>query len=150
MWINTNGWFCPTLSYNTVDQTNEQKEAASLRESMYAVTVFAQSYFSKMLTESEEGKNIGLSYFKEIAIFYQYYNVLFSSIFVAGYRGDAFRAPDPDPVRHDPRGAAGPRHLRLRGHGHGQDGGVHAASARALAVPTQGVGRHACARSRAH
>ena len=67
-----------------------------------------------------------------------------------GYRGDAFRAPDPDPVRHDPRGAAGPRHLRLRGHGHGQDGGVHAASAGAPAVPTQGVGRHACARSRTH
>ena len=46
-------------------QTNEQKEAASLRESMYAVTDFAQSFFSKMLTESQEGKNIGLAYFQE-------------------------------------------------------------------------------------
>ena len=53
------------IEVEETQQTNEQKEAASLRESMYAVTVFAQSYFSKMLTESEEGKNIGLSYFKE-------------------------------------------------------------------------------------
>ena len=53
------------IEVEETQQTNEQKEAASLRESMYAVTAFAQSYFSKMLTESEEGKNIGLSYFKE-------------------------------------------------------------------------------------
>ncbi len=53
------------IEVEETQQTNEQKAAASLRESMYAVTSFAQSYFSKMLTESEEGKNIGLSYFKE-------------------------------------------------------------------------------------
>ena len=53
------------IEVEETQQTNEQKEAASLRESMYAVTAFAQSYFSKILTESEEGKNIGLSYFKE-------------------------------------------------------------------------------------
>ena len=53
------------IEVEETQQTNEQKEAASLRESMYAVTAFAQSYFSKMLTESEEGKNIGLAYIKE-------------------------------------------------------------------------------------
>jgi DNA primase len=53
------------IEVEETQQTNEQKEAASLRESMYAVTDFAQSFFSKMLTESEEGKNIGLSYFQE-------------------------------------------------------------------------------------
>ena len=53
------------IEVQETQKTNEQKEAASLRESMYAVTAFAQSYFSKMLTESEEGKNIGLAYIKE-------------------------------------------------------------------------------------
>ena len=53
------------IEVEETQQTNEQKEAASLRESMYAVTDFAQSFFSKMLTESKEGKNIGLSYFQE-------------------------------------------------------------------------------------
>ena len=46
-------------------QTNEQKEAASLRESIYTITDFAQSFYSKMLFESHEGKNIGLAYFQE-------------------------------------------------------------------------------------
>ena len=53
------------IEVEETQQTNEQKEAASLRESMYAVTDFAQSFFSKMLTESQEGKNIGLTYFQE-------------------------------------------------------------------------------------
>ena len=53
------------IEIEETQQTNEQKEAASLRESMYAVTDFAQSFFSKMLIESKEGKNIGLAYFQE-------------------------------------------------------------------------------------
>ena len=53
------------IEVEETQQTNEQKEAASLRESMYAVTDFAQSFFSKMLSESQEGKNIGLAYFQE-------------------------------------------------------------------------------------
>jgi DNA primase len=53
------------IEVEETQQTSEQKEAASLRESMYAVTDFAQSFFSKMLTESQEGKNIGLAYFQE-------------------------------------------------------------------------------------
>ena len=53
------------IEVEETQQTNEQKEAASLRESMYAVTDYAQSFFSKMLTESQEGKNIGLAYFQE-------------------------------------------------------------------------------------
>ena len=53
------------IEVEETQQTNEQKEAASIRESMYAVTDFAQSFFSKMLTESQEGKNIGLTYFQE-------------------------------------------------------------------------------------
>jgi len=53
------------IEVEETQQTNEQKEAASFRESMYAVTDFAQSFFSKMLSESQEGKNIGLAYFQE-------------------------------------------------------------------------------------
>lgn len=53
------------IEVEETQQTNEQKEAASLRESMYAVTEYAQSFFSKMLNESQEGKNIGLAYFQE-------------------------------------------------------------------------------------
>ena len=53
------------IEVEETQQTNEQKEAASLRESMYAVTDFAQSFFSKMLTKSKEGKNIGLTYLQE-------------------------------------------------------------------------------------
>ena len=53
------------IEVEETQQTNEQKEAASLRESMYAVTDFAQSFFSKMLSESQEGKNIGMAYFQE-------------------------------------------------------------------------------------
>lgn len=53
------------IEVEEAQQTNEQKEAASLRESLYAVSDFAQSFFSKMLTESQEGKNIGLAYFQE-------------------------------------------------------------------------------------
>ena len=44
---------------------NEQKEQANERESMYLVSEFAQKYFSEVLWEREQGKAIGLSYFKE-------------------------------------------------------------------------------------
>lgn len=47
------------------EQTDEQKEELKLRESLYIVTEFAKKYFEEQLHASEEGKNIGLSYFKE-------------------------------------------------------------------------------------
>ncbi|WP_324025561.1 DNA primase [Maribacter sp. BPC-D8] len=47
------------------EQSNEQKEQASERESMYLVSEFAQTHFKEMLWQSELGKAIGLSYFKE-------------------------------------------------------------------------------------
>ncbi|NVK27281.1 MAG: DNA primase [Flavobacteriia bacterium] len=45
--------------------SDEQREAASERESLYVVSEFAQKYFEDKLWNSEEGQNIGLSYFKE-------------------------------------------------------------------------------------
>ena len=46
------------------EQTAEQIEAQSEKESLFAVTAFAQQYFSDQLFNSEEGKSVGLSYFK--------------------------------------------------------------------------------------
>ena len=43
----------------------EQKEKESLRESLYLVNEFAKEYFHDTLMNVDEGKAIGLSYFKE-------------------------------------------------------------------------------------
>jgi len=46
-------------------QSNEEKEAAGERESMYLVSEFANTYFQNTLHNTDAGKAIGLSYFKE-------------------------------------------------------------------------------------
>jgi len=46
-------------------QTDEEKANTDVRESMYLVSEFAKTYFHTTLLNSEEGKAIGLSYFKE-------------------------------------------------------------------------------------
>jgi DNA primase len=46
-------------------QTDEEKLNTDVRESMYLVSEFAKTYFHTTLLNSEEGKAIGLSYFKE-------------------------------------------------------------------------------------
>ncbi|MCD4696646.1 MAG: DNA primase [Bacteroidales bacterium] len=46
------------------EQTPEQIEALNEKESLFAVSAFAQKYFTGQLFNSEEGKAIGLSYFK--------------------------------------------------------------------------------------
>lgn len=46
-------------------QSDEEKQLKSEKESLYLVNDYANKYFQKQLLESEEGKNIGLSYFKE-------------------------------------------------------------------------------------
>jgi len=53
------------IEIEETEQTSEEKEQASEKESMYLVSEFAQSYFHQTLLETEEGKAIGLSYFKE-------------------------------------------------------------------------------------
>ena len=53
------------IEIEETEQTNEQKEQANERESMYLVSEYAQKYFSKILWDTEPGKAIGLSYFKE-------------------------------------------------------------------------------------
>ena len=46
------------------EQTPEQIQSMNEKESLFAVTAFAQKYFTEQLLNSEEGKAIGLSYFK--------------------------------------------------------------------------------------
>ena len=53
------------IEVEETEQTDEQKEQANERESMYVVSEFAKAYFHKTLLNSEQGKAIGLTYFKE-------------------------------------------------------------------------------------
>ncbi len=46
-------------------ETDEDKEKANEKESMYLVSEFARDYFHKTLLNTDEGQAIGLSYFKE-------------------------------------------------------------------------------------
>ncbi|MEZ5197865.1 MAG: hypothetical protein R2764_16210 [Bacteroidales bacterium] len=46
------------------EQTTEQIQELNEKESLYAVSAFAQKFFTDQLFNSEEGKSIGLSYFK--------------------------------------------------------------------------------------
>lgn len=53
------------IEIEETEQTNEQKEQANERESLYLVSEFASSYFQNILHKTNQGKAIGLSYFKE-------------------------------------------------------------------------------------
>lgn len=47
------------------EQSDEAQAAQNKRESLYILLSFASEYFRKLLWEHEEGKSVGLSYFKE-------------------------------------------------------------------------------------
>ncbi|MFK5983474.1 MAG: DNA primase [Flavobacteriaceae bacterium] len=53
------------IEIEETEQTPEQKEEASLKESLYLINEYATKYFNNSLLNLEEGKAIGLSYFKE-------------------------------------------------------------------------------------
>ena len=53
------------IEIEETEQTDEQKEQADERESMYVVSEYAKDYFHNTLLNSEAGKAIGLTYFKE-------------------------------------------------------------------------------------
>lgn len=53
------------IELEETEQSDEQKEQANERESMYLVSEYAQKYFTEILWKSEPGKAIGLTYFKE-------------------------------------------------------------------------------------
>ena len=53
------------IEIEETEQTDQEKAITDVRESMYLVSEFAKSYFHNTLLNSEEGKAIGYSYFKE-------------------------------------------------------------------------------------
>ncbi len=53
------------IEIEETEQTDEEKANTDVRESMYLVSEFAKTYFHNTLLNSEEGKAIGYSYFKE-------------------------------------------------------------------------------------
>ena len=53
------------IEIEETEQSDEEKANTDVRESMYLVSEFAKEYFHNTLLHSEEGKAIGLSYFKE-------------------------------------------------------------------------------------
>ncbi len=53
------------IEIEETEQTDEQKEKASERESLYLVSEFARDYYHDILLNHPKGKAIGLSYFKE-------------------------------------------------------------------------------------
>ena len=53
------------IEVEETEQSQEQKEQADERESMYLVSEYAAKYFQNILHKTELGKAIGLSYFKE-------------------------------------------------------------------------------------
>ncbi len=53
------------IEIEETEQSNAQKEKASERESLYLVSEFASTYFQRILHKTDQGKSIGLGYFKE-------------------------------------------------------------------------------------
>ncbi|WP_431137157.1 DNA primase [Psychroserpens mesophilus] len=53
------------IEIEETEQTNEQKQEANERESLYLVNEFANDYFQKVMFKTDQGQSIGLSYFKE-------------------------------------------------------------------------------------
>ena len=53
------------IEIEETEKTDEEKEQANERESMYLVSEYASKYFINTLWETESGKAIGLTYFKE-------------------------------------------------------------------------------------
>ncbi len=53
------------IEVEETEQTDEQKQQADERESMYLVSEFANTFFQNSLHKTEQGKAIGLTYFKE-------------------------------------------------------------------------------------
>ena len=63
------------------------EEARNERESLYVINEFASQWFAGQLWEQEEGKTIGLSYFKERG-----FNESIIKKFQLGYNPDSYQA----------------------------------------------------------
>ena len=60
-------WLAKKYNIEVVEEeeTDEQKQLKDARESLMIVTGFAQKFFTRYLWEENEGRTIGLSYFRE-------------------------------------------------------------------------------------
>jgi len=60
-------WLARKYNIDVVEEeeTEEQKQLKDERESLMIVSAFAQKYFTRKLWEENEGRTIGLSYFRE-------------------------------------------------------------------------------------
>jgi DNA primase len=68
------------------EMTDAQKEAHSIRESLFIALNFAKTHFQEQLTKTEAGKAIGLSYFKQRG-----FNTKIIEEFELGYSQDEWR-----------------------------------------------------------
>ena len=53
------------IEIEETERTDEEKAQADARESLYLVSEYAKDYFQNVLHKTDQGKAIGLSYFKE-------------------------------------------------------------------------------------
>lgn len=75
------------IEIEETEQTDEEKAAIDVRESMFLVNTFAVEYFEKKLNKSEEGRTIALSYFIERG-----FTPETIKVFQLGYSPDAWQA----------------------------------------------------------
>lgn len=75
------------IEIEETEQTDEEKAAIDVRESMFLVNTFAAEYFEKKLNKSEEGRTIALSYFIERG-----FTPETIKVFQLGYSPDAWQA----------------------------------------------------------
>ncbi len=53
------------IEVEEAERTDEQIEQQNERDSLYIIMGFARDYFQRLLQENEQGRSIGMSYFKE-------------------------------------------------------------------------------------
>ncbi len=53
------------IEIEETEQSDEEKQQINEKESMFVVSEFARKYFEDILHQTDEGRSIGLSYFKE-------------------------------------------------------------------------------------
>lgn len=75
------------IEIEETEQTDEEKEKASEKESQFLVSEFARDFFVDQLFNTTEGKKIGLSYFKERS-----FTDETISLFQLGYSPDQWQA----------------------------------------------------------
>jgi DNA primase len=75
------------IEIEEAEQTPEQIQEINEKESLYAVTAFAQKFFTEQLFQTEEGKSVGLTYFKN-----REFRENIMEMFQLGYSPDAWEA----------------------------------------------------------